>query len=205
MAKNGKKKATHSVLANQDEIDRTVLDIQNAIRRSMYLQKDMAHMFICKHDLRLLWADCPLQSIFPSFSPGERQSIRQDYICVLSILIYIAWSDWNRFRPLFLKQPGRKDADLPFQDLDFLGTSEQMFSSYQYAFTPVVIEEHNQKHIQEIQTEYRLPFINDPEDMRMGGYGSVTKRVIAPRCLRNKEDTKENSEVCSYSLHMFRS
>ncbi len=106
----------------------------------------------------------------------------------------------SRFRPLFLREPGRDDANLPFKDLGFLGTSGQVFSSYQHAFKPVVIEEHNERHIQEIPTENRLPFIDEPEFMGIGGYGSITKRVIAPRCLSNKGDNKDNPEVCGNIL-----
>ena len=181
-----------------------IIAIQDAIHRRMHRQQNSIlmnpHMFICKHDLDLVWADHPLCDIFPSFNSKDCESIRKSYICVLSILIFVNWADLRSlFRPLFLRMPGRDDEHLPFTDLAFLGASRRLFADYQYAFMPVVIEEHNQKWIQEIPTEYRLPFINDPEDVRLGGYGSVTKRVIAPRCLKNKEDNKDNPEVCGHS------
>ena len=185
MPKTGKKKATDHLL-----------DVHNAITRRMHRQQHTAHMFICKHDLEQVWADHPLRLIFPTFTTEEQESIRKHYICVLSILIYVGWTDMSRFRPLFLRETGRDDAHLPFNDLGFLGTSGQVFLSHQHAFKPVVIEEHNERHIQEISTEDRLPFIDEPETMGSGGYGSVTKRVIAPRCLWNKEDNKDNPEVC---------
>ncbi len=178
-----------------------LLDVHNAIQRKMHRLQHPAHTFICKHDLDQVWADHPLRLIFPKFTLEEQESVRRDYICVLSILIYIGWNDMSRFRPLFLREPGHDDASLPFTDLGILGTSEQVFLSYQRAFKPVVIEEHNARHLQEISAEDRLPFINEPEFMGNGGYGSVTKRVIASRCLWNKGDNKDNPEVCNYCFH----
>ena len=167
----------------------------------MYREQHTAHMFICKHDLDLLWAEYPLRNIFPKFTPDEIEATRDNYIRVLSILIYVGWADLrSRFRPVFLREKGRDDTHLPFSDVTFLGTSGQVFSSHQYAFTPTIIEEHNEKHIQEISIEYRLPFIGEPKNMRVGGYGSVTEREIAPRCLWNKEENKDNPEVGDHVL-----
>ena len=176
-----------------------LLDIQGAINRKMH-RRQTPHRFICKRDLDLIWADHPLRNIFPKFEQRDYESIRDSYICVLSILILINWPDLrSHFRPFFLREPERDDEHLPFTDLDFLGASGQVFSDYQHAFKPVIIEEHSQKHIQDIQSEYRLPFINEPEDVRLGGYGSVTKRIVAPRCLKNKESNQDNPEVCGHS------
>ena len=179
-----------------------LLDIQNAISRKMR-RPQTPHAFICKHDLDQVWADYPLRNLFPNFGPEECEAIRKSYICVLSILVYVDWTDLkSRFRPVFLREAGRDDEHLPFTDLAFLGTSRQIFASYQHAFTPVVIQEHREKYIQDIPTEHRLPFIDEPEDVGLGGYGSVTKRIIAPRCLRNQEDNTENPEVCGHSLQI---
>ena len=188
MPKPGKKKAN----------DDPLLKIQDAIRRKMH-RKHAADMFVCKDDLDLIWPDYSLHQLFPSYKPEERETIRKDYLCVLSILIYVGWTDLTLFRPLFLRENGRDDASLPFTDivdLAFLGTLRQVFSFHQHAFKPVVIEEHNARFIQKISTEHRLPFICEPELLGSGGYGSVTKRVIAPRCLFNKDDNKVNLEVC---------
>ena len=184
MPKAGKKMANDSLMG-----------IQEAIMGKMHRQQT-PHMFICKHDLDLVWADHPLCNIFPNFDPREWETIRKRYIRVLSILILVDWTDLrSRFRPVFLRDLGHDDEHLPFTDLSFLGTSRQVFAFYQHAFTPIVIEERKEKHIQDIPAEYRLPFINEPEDVRLGGYGSVTKRIIAPRCLKNREDNTDNPEV----------
>ena len=179
-----------------------LLEVLNAIKCKMHRQRT-AHVFICKYDLEQVWADRPLIQIFPSYDSEDREDIRENYICVLSILIYIGWTDMSRFRPLFLREVGHADANLPFTDLTFLGTSGHMFSLHQHEFKPVVIEERNERYIQNIPTEHRLPFIHEPELMGNGSYGSVTKRVIAPRCLRNKEDIKDNPEVRGHSLKAF--
>ena len=176
-----------------------LLDVQNAIHRRMH-RPQTNDMFICKHDLDLIWADHPLRNIFPNFEPKEWESIRDSYICVLSTLVLIDWTDIrSRFRPVFLREEGRDDEHLPFTDLAFLGASGQIFSFYQHAFKPIIIEEHGHKYIQDIRSEYRLPFINEPEHVGLGGYGSVTKRIVAPRCLKNKESNQDNPEVCGHS------
>ena len=173
-----------------------LMSIQEAILAKMHRQ-GTPHMFICKDDLDLIWADHPLYNLFPNFNLSEWKMIRKRYIRVLSTLIIIDWTDLRtRFRPVFLRDPAHDDEHLPFKDLKFLGASGQIFADYQHAFTPIVIEERKEKHIQEIPAGYRLPFINEPEDVRLGGYGSVTKRIIAPRCLKNKEDNTDNPEVC---------
>ena len=189
MPKAGKKMASDPLVS-----------IQEAILSKMHRQ-ETPYMFICKHDLDLVWADHPLCNIFPNFNPSEWDMIRKRYIRVLSILIIIDWTDLTRrFRPVFLRDPKHDDQHLPFNDLKFLGPSRQIFASYQHAFTPIVIEERKEKHIQDIPAECRLPFINEPEDVRLGGYGSVTKRIIAPRCLKNMKDKTDNSEVGGRSL-----
>lgn len=187
MPKSSKTKATDPLL-----------DVYNAIKQGMHRQRT-PQVFICKHDLEQVWADHPLSQIFPNYEPEEWGTIRRDYICVLSILVYIGWTDMSRFRPLFLREVGRDDAHLPFTKMDFLGTSEHMFSLHQHAFKPIIIEERNERHIQNIPTERRLPFTDEPESMGSGGYGSVTKRVIASRCLKNEEDNRDNPEVFSHS------
>ena len=188
MAKASKKKATDPLL-----------DVHHAIVRKMHRQRT-AHVFICKYDLEQVWADRPLSQIFPSYDSEDWEDIRENYMCVLSILVYIGWTDMSRFRPLFLREPGHDDANLPFTDLTFLGTSGHMFSLHQHEFKPVVIEERNERYIQNIPTERRLPFIHEPKIMGNGSYGSVTKRIIATRCLRNEENNKVNPEVCGHFL-----
>ena len=199
MGRNGKKKANQSVLANHNDIKSIVSSIQKAINSRMHRQKEPDRKFICRHDLDQVWKSSPpIEKIFPNFDAKECESVRTEYICVLSILIYIDWSDWSLFRPNILR-PGHKDLDLPFNDLNFLGTSGQVFSDHQYSFTPVVIEKHRKAHIQFIKPEVYLPFIEEPDFLGKGGYGSVTRRVIAPRCLVDKEGKSENSEVCAMS------
>lgn len=176
-------------------------DVRDAINCAMHRQHT-PHMFISKHDLDQVWADHSLKDCLPKSNPDERRRIMRDFLRVLSILIHAEWIDLRlRFRPLFLREKGRADAHLPFEDLSFLGNfGPTEFFSRQHAFNPVIIQEHNKKYIQGVLPECRLPFIEEPEHMGRGGYGSVTKRVIAPRCLLNKQDNKDNPEVCVHLL-----
>lgn len=190
MGKGGKKKAYDPLR-----------DVRDAINRAMHRQHT-PHMFISKQDLDQVWADHSLKDCFPKFKPEERRLVKTDYLRVLSILIHAEWIDLRLlFRPLFLRVPEHNDKNLPFEDLSFLGKfGSTEFSSRQHAFKPIIIQEHNKNYIQGVSPECRLPFIEEPEHMGRGGYGSVTKRVIAPRCLLNKQDNKDNPEVCGHPL-----
>ena len=205
MGKNGKKKAHQSVLADKNDVQNTVLNIQRAIQKSMHRQENSARMFICKHDLEQIWKGSPsIKNIFPNFNTDECEYVIKECICILSTLVFIGWSDWSLFRPDIIRAK-LKDTDLPFKDTSFLKsflkTSEPAFSYYQHSFTPVVIEKWRETHIQPIPPELYLPFIEAPDLMGKGGYGSVTRRVIAPRCLEDKEGKSYNSEVCGHALH----
>ena len=179
--------------------------IQEAIRSKMYNSddpSDTAKVFITEYNLELAWRDHDLITIFPSskFTKENRDNIRARFIRVLSILILIGWSNEDlltKFRSQFLRATGREDKDLPLaeENLAFLDTSTFVFWQQQFAFCPAIVEESDYSHIQEIEKDKRLPFSGKPVQVGDGAYGTVSKVVIAPRCLRHIDRETQNTQV----------
>ena len=182
-----------------------VSSLQDAIRTRMYNAddpSDASRIFICEHDLQTAWQNHNLNTIFPptKYSPEEIETIRNRFLRVLSVLIFIGWSSddlVNKFRSQFLRAGGREDNDLPIdkEKLKFLDASFYMFWQYQFAFCPAIILESGNSHIQRIETNRRLPFSGKPVEVGGGAYGRVSQVTIAPRCLRHTENSTENFKV----------
>ena len=164
------------------------LKIQAALIEAMYLKDSEPEKFICKPRLGRVWLDNPVKRIpaFQNYSDCELQTVEREFLCVLSTLIFIGW-DLLRFRPVFLRT-GLDDSKLPFsmQQLEELRLQRHSFFASQSIFIPAVIEQSDKAWKQTIDTNRRLPFTEKPESLGQGGYGEVTKRIIAAGCLEEK-------------------
>ena len=180
--------------------------IQYAILQRMHRpEKGDSNMFICDHELREVWEHYDLRPIFPtgSWSDADRRQIRKEYLKILSILILTKLLNLNQFRKHFF-EPDRNDTSLPLLGKQsFLGSSAKLFQQWQYAFIPVVIKECDKMYVQEVKSEERLPFMENPSEIGSGGFGTVSKVFIAPRCLINESKDSENRQVISYALKDF--
>ena len=159
--------------------------IQNSIWQRMHQRGDLSRRFICDVNLGDAWEGYSLERVFPpkSWTPQDLREIKRDYRKILSILILIDWQGFRTmmFRSQFFRQEDRKDANLPFtiDQLGFLGSARKPFFDCQHAFTPAIIEYHECKHIQTIESPTRLPFVERRERMGIGSYGEVLKVSIA--------------------------
>lgn len=167
----------------------------------MHHDQDLSRMFISEAELVAVWQDYDLSLVFPSqrWTIPEYKEIRDDYIKVVSILLWIDWRDLvEHFRSLFFKHKDRNDKHLPLKDekLEFLDGSALTFAQYQYAFVPVVIEDLDYMYVHRLSHLHRLPFINVHRGIGSGGFGDVSKVEIAPRCLLR--DGSDNREVCDF-------
>ena len=179
------------------------LSIQEAIHQKMHHNQNPSKMFISESDLRTVWQEYTLSSIFPNqrWTMDQWRRIRTEYLKVLSILILIDWTPLaENFRALFYMYPDRRDESLPFSKdkLSFLGTSALIFFQSQFAFLPVVIQDKDEMFVHNLKPLERLPFIEEACDIGSGGFGDVTKVMIAPRCLLSKGS--ENREVFKKKL-----
>ena len=176
------------------------LDIQRKIEDGMYLDNDESKKFICRTKLDSIWSEVNLQTIpeFANFHESERLKAKQDFILVLSILICMGWHELQRFRPVFMRA-GLDDNHLFFDDGQLrqrLGRATSTFLTFQYHFKPEIIRRRPVAFKQFVDTRVRLPFMKEPVKLGSGGYGTVSLRVIAPRCFRDEvTGTGENSEV----------
>ncbi|KAL8796007.1 MAG: hypothetical protein Q9195_001583 [Heterodermia aff. obscurata] len=179
--------------------------IQKALLRKMHHFQDPSKMFIGDSELRAVWQDYTLSTIFPAeaFTLEQWQQIRKDYLKVLSILIWINWTPLaEQFDDVFFKHPDRGDAYLPFSIEDLFSIEKHsvafegsglMFFQFQYAFLPVVIHQSEKMFVRNLEPMERLPFIDAAHELGSGGFGHITKVVIAPRSLLS--EGSENREV----------
>ncbi|KAH1786802.1 hypothetical protein KXX20_008799 [Aspergillus fumigatus] len=130
-------------------------------------------------------------------SPSFVEDIRRDFLQIISILIYVNWDDWTRFNAIFFSHQGpdrkldRTDRHIPEYDLqslqndNFLGPGAgSRFYDNRYIFCPIdIVEDSNLKR----EDGWRLPFLaGRSEACGSGGFGKVTKEVIAARHYRSK-------------------
>jgi serine/threonine protein kinase len=194
--------------------------LQEQTKRSVQLEiKDATYnqgthkAFICKVDLESIWRNSTkIRTIFgssPAWTDNELDNIQNNFVKIISILVSINSAQVNQFRELFYAFRGggrdRTDKDLPFteDETHFLGADQELFLEKQYAFLPVTIEQSDESQTQEVEQQYRLPFLEEGLALGCGGFGTVFKVKVAPRYLRTKVDdeTHFNEEVscqCSF-------
>ena len=149
--------------------------------------------FVARERLAAVWTQELLKDFIRLKKPGFRDDdfdvIQRDFLQIISILCYIGWPDWTQFGRIFLGHYGtdgerdRTDASIgkfKLEDLEnaaFLGSPwAHKFLSDQYIFSPIILREGESL---EFGREWRLPFINEESnEIRQGGYGSVTKEII---------------------------
>jgi hypothetical protein len=127
--------------------------------------------------------------------------IRDNLLKILSILVAIEWTEWNKFPSIFLAQMNdpdsrRLDKSIPFpldvlEHESFLGIRVgEKFYTAQYAFIPIIIEE---KEYREYPSWNRLPFIQSGrKHLGEGSYGSVTKEFVAVHQFKWKDSQNLN-------------
>lgn len=150
-------------------------------------------------------------------------------LAIISILVYIGWDHWTKFWETFIlfdpfKTPSstehrsevcdrhgskyfdRLDDYLPFDanELDFLEDQAQQFLDAQYIFQPIIIMESVDSKIHTYSSLARLPFIEKKSsELGEGGYGRVTKEVVAIRCLDHRTSTSENPNPNLVGGHIY--
>ena len=182
------------------------LDIQREIAESMYFNENGAKTFICRSRIEQIWSRHSIRDIpgFGNFTIDERNDVRSSFMLVLSIVIYMGWSELQRFRAVFMRT-GLDDSGLFFTEdqlINGLGRVTRTFLATQYQFKPAIIQRKREAFKQIIESSWRLPFTQE-EFLGQGGFGSVTRRTVAPRCFSDEvTGTRENSEVCMRPLYL---
>lgn len=163
--------------------------------------------FICTQKLiNEFWNNHRVGRIFAfrNYEKAVLTKIQKEFLRVLSIVIYTEWNDLVRFDPVFVME-GLDDDSLFFDErkLRHMETGIHNFIELQYLFRPEIIKQKHQAFIQFIPDIIRLPFIGDSELLARGGYGSVSRKQIAPHCLEtiSEENVPNTNESVSSASH----
>jgi hypothetical protein len=168
--------------------------IEDEIDAEMYNKEEQLERFVTQHSLDRIWTTNRLEKLCRLADMGDYKSnepyLREYLLKTISILVSIKWKHWTQFHKIFFdhRYTQRTDKDISrytFAELrgaDFLGTEKDAgaFLSARDAFNPIVIKEGM---VEKYDTLRRPPFIRpengvEPE-LGRGGYGKVTKAVIA--------------------------
>jgi hypothetical protein len=154
--------------------------------------------------VKAIWAPLYYRTFYTSQDwydkSWDRTTIMDEYLRIMSILIYIEFGNWADFRAIFLNRD-RTDQNLPFslkilQGVDFLGKrSGRSFYDAQWMFCPDRIQE--RKGLYHMNGPRRLPWLDNPERIGEGAYGTVTMQTIAAGYLEYDNRTV-NSKVSLY-------
>ena len=152
--------------------------------------------FVPYSALEAIWTHSRLEEfvhlIHPGFDRDLIPFVRENLLRTISILVYISWGlkEWERFGAIFLHRRNgrgmrdRLDDRIPHYTLgaltEFLDPiCAGRFLSERWTFYPIVLEEGK---AQQFSSDWRLPFVNsESTTIGSGGYGQVTKEVVAKR------------------------
>lgn len=126
--------------------------------------------------------------------PDQIAIAEQDLLQTISILLAIEWKDWFRFKAIFFPPDEelasrRRDKNIPgfklseLRDPSFLDGDVHrinLFLQVRWEYCPLVLEEGPPMELDSQPGGWRLPFTQEPERCGSGGFGEVTKEVIAP-------------------------
>lgn len=172
-------------------LDARLHDLDEAICK----KNKPSEKFVPYASLEAIWTDARLdefvQLIRPGFDRDLIPFVKGNLLRTLSILVYISWTDkeWELFGAIFLHRDehgvrDRLDNRIPYYTLESLSQflrpiHADRFNFERWTFYPIVLEEGRTQHFSK---DWRLPFINpEPSIIGVGGYGQVTKEVIASR------------------------
>lgn len=159
-----------------------------------YKKDKASEKFVPYAALERIWTDARLEEFVDLSRPGFDRTlipfVKENLLRTLSILVYISWPDWPSFGSIFVHHRNvhgdrdRLDDRIPRYDRDILCTFldrmwANRFLAERWTFFPIVLEEGR---MQYFPGDWRLPFVNpQPIPIGSGGYGEVTKEVIASR------------------------
>jgi hypothetical protein len=178
-------------------------EIRDRLSEAVYNDDSaITDQFIAEHDLEEIWEPQMLKDFLAVLGYGGTgtlvETVRKNLIKTISILVHIGWENWPKFETIFFpngwegevhrKDPGKPYPHEVLKEATFLGSGRaaREFFNTQYAYFPVVIEEGSNMIIPRTQP---LPFIKSKqEEIADGGFGIVTKEVIAPHYFRPKSE-----------------
>lgn len=150
------------------------------------------YKFITEHIVEKIWTDERLADVFAGLElPEERypQCLKHSHLKIMSILVVMEWTEWPRFKAIFVDRPRRSDQDLPFDEGAFAGselskTTVQSFLQSQSMFLPAIFYENKDT---EYSSDFQLPFKVQPTIISpKGSYSSIEKIELVSRQYRDR-------------------
>ncbi|KAL4876176.1 hypothetical protein BJY04DRAFT_223261 [Aspergillus karnatakaensis] len=173
-------------------------NIRNDLSDAVQLRNEPDKCFVARESLKQIWTDTRLKELatrFQAFPERVIQEIRDKFIQVLSILVWIRWDKWESFYHLFVAQPNRSDDNVWSRESVFQGLSGTYRGSAlndRLIFCPIDIVEGQDLDCRELR---RLPLIEThsrgPEDS--GGW-STSRAVVAGGHLQMESGTEVSSQ-----------
>lgn len=162
--------------------------------QATYKRDKPSEKFVPYACLEDIWTDARLEKfvhlVHPGFDRVLIPLVKESLLRTLSILVYISWPDWPLFGAIFVHhrnaygERDRLDDRVTRYTLETLTVflnpiCADRFLAERWTFCPIVLEEGK---TQQFSGDWRLPFVNsEPIPIGSGGYGQVTKEIIASR------------------------
>ena len=174
--------------------------IQQGIEDIMYHRHDESKKFTTRQKLEKIWSVHSIQDVpgLERLNALEAQTTRERFLVILSILIYMGWSELQRFRAVFIRT-GLDDNHLLFDEQELvlgLGRAAKKFVKYQYYFKPVILRP-TLGDLEILPSAQRLPIVENLNYELPAG-ATVSKIVVAPGCVQTESSgsLRANVEVC---------
>lgn len=186
-------------------------EIRTKLAEAMINQDRIEGGFITHNSVELIWTKDILKRFLEKLGFKNDDTlvglVMKHLLKTISILVAIAWGDWHLFGTKFLEYdhgggPGRtprqdrNDSTIPYsfetlEDNAFLGPGcANYFLVTQYPYIPIVLKEGETAIFPRTRP---LPFIRSKsKTIAEGGYGVVTKEVIACGQFRYLHDPGSN-------------
>lgn len=186
-----------------DNDNDAIRKMREDLQSLMYRRDDDQKKFMCPYRLKAeFWTKYDVKDIkaFRNYDNNVFPKIKQSYLIVLSILIWIKWDDLLLFNVLFVEAPEQdlNDENLVFDEAKLRRSEIRNifgFREAQYLFRPEVIIRKPDGWIQHIDPQRRLPFVERLEPIAKGGFAAVKRGSVAPFCLKDQYGKKVNESV----------
>ena len=190
-----------------------VKQVKEDLWKALQNREEEHLMFVCGQDLEGIWSISRIEQLFKGFDWSHSRPwarIQEEFVKVLSTLVWIGWDSWDDFGHLFLEHVNnsghldRTDKHLPLEDTSFLEPDKlrTFFRNQQYIFIPVFIMEDDEEldlEYMQYSEKHRMPFLGT-EVIGEGGSGIVTKEIIPPGQFGFKNGTCNSKVLISIRI-----
>ena len=172
--------------------------MRKGLQELMYHKSNPDEQFMCYTKIQDFWIKHDVGNIqdFQRYERPVFATIKQKYLRVLTIVVFIGWDGLKRFEPVFVKESLDDDSLFFDEDqLEHMKTGKEEFLQNQFLFKPETVKEKDDSYVQFVDAERRLPFDETDTLVGTGGFGAVTQRTIVSGCLENISTNSKHTGV----------